>query len=96
MERRDADAKLSAEVGDGQVGLGLSLDLPAPPVEPRLEFRRWKGIAGPDLHSLHVRNDWPHPHPRPRRAVRDEIEYSLWRLADSPMPEIRIASLHMG
>ncbi len=36
MERRDADAELAAKLGDGQLGLGLSLDLPAPPVEPRL------------------------------------------------------------
>src|SRR5262249_54242335 len=39
IERRYADAELSAEVGDGQFGFGLSLDLPAPPVEPRLVIR---------------------------------------------------------
>jgi WD40 repeat protein len=27
---------LTARVGDGQLGLGLALDLPAPPIEPRL------------------------------------------------------------
>jgi hypothetical protein len=29
------DAELSAEVGDAQVGFGVLLDLPAPPIEPR-------------------------------------------------------------
>lgn len=38
-ERRDADTELSAEVGDGQVGLLLPLESTAPPVEPRLVAR---------------------------------------------------------
>jgi hypothetical protein len=39
MERRAADAELSAEVSDCQVSRRLPLDLSAPPFEPRLVIR---------------------------------------------------------
>jgi hypothetical protein len=74
---------------------GPEISQPAP-VTSRDGIGKDKASQTQMVALFHGRHDRPHAHPGPRWTVRAEIQHSLARQLDSPIPEIRITSLQMG